>query len=247
MRPGAGLALVVSVAASDTPLAATRTALEEWVQTRQVIARTRADWAADRALLEQNAALLERELAGLREQLTRVETNQSAVAEQRAALLPQQTQHQEAQNAVRARLAELERQVRRLEPVFPPALLTTIQPLLSRLPSGPVATNLALVPRALTLVTLLNEVDKFNGALSVSEETRPGPDGREVAVEVLYAGLAQAWFVSKSGNLAGVGVPEAAGWQWTVRNELAPAVARAIRMYRNELPPEFVAVPLQLR
>lgn len=144
MRPGAGLALVVSVTASDTPLAATRTALEEWVQTRHVIARTRADWAADQALLEQDATLLERELAGLREQLTRVETNQTAVAEQRAALLPQQTQHQEAQNLVRARLGELERQVRRLEPVFPPALLTTVQPLLNRLPSGPAATNLAL-------------------------------------------------------------------------------------------------------
>lgn len=237
----------MAVCAAETTLAATRTALEEWVRARQTIARTRADWAADKALIEQSTALLERELAGLREQLTRVETNQTAIATQRESLLTTQARYLEALEAVRGRLAGLERGLRQLEPVFPPALRVSVQPLLNRLPRDPAATNVALVPRVATLITLLNEVDKFNNTISVVEETRTGPDGREVAVEVLYAGLGQAWFVSKSGTFAGVGVPEETGWRWTPRNELAPAVSRAIRMYRNEIPAEFVPLPVQLR
>lgn len=98
---------------------------------------------------------------------------------------------------------------------------TTVQPPLNRLPSNPAATNVALLPRALALITILNEVDKFHGAYTVAEETRPGPDGRQLAVQVLYAGLAQAWFVNTSGDFAGTGVPTPNGWQWTPRNELA--------------------------
>lgn len=224
-----------------------RSALEQWVQTRQLISRTQADWADDREILKQTLAQLERELAQVREQQAGVETNHTAVASQRAELQALKDRYQTATAAVRARVAELEARVRRLEPVLPPALRGTVQTLLNRLPTDATSTNAPLVPRVLTLITLLNEVDKFNAALTVAEETRPGPDGREIVVEVLYAGLGQAWFVSKSGDLAGVGVPESEGWQWTFRNELAPAITRALRMYRNELPAEFVSLPVLLR
>jgi len=238
--------MAATLCAAELPLKTVQSALEQWVSTRQLIARTRADWASDKSLLEQNRALLQRELDGLREQLARVDTNQAAVASQREMLRALQAGYIEALEAVRSRVGTLETGVRRLEPLFPPALRSTVQPLLNRLPSDPASTNTALLPRVATLVTLLNEVDKFNAALSVAEETRPGPDGGELAVDVLYAGLGQAWFVSKSGTFAGVGMPEANGWQWTVRNELAPAISRAIRMYRNELPAEFVALPVRL-
>lgn len=244
LAPLLGVAWVTS--AAESPLLSARATLEEWVQVRKTLAQTRADWAADKAALEQTAALLERELTGLREQSARVETNQAAVAALRQTLLALQAQYEAGLEAVRARLVELEAGVRRLEPLFPPALKTTVQPLLNRLPSNPAATNVALLPRALALITILNEVDKFHGAYTVAEETRPGPDGRQLAVQVLYAGLAQAWFVNKTGDFAGTGVPTLNGWQWTPRNELAPAITRAIQMYRNEQPAEFVALPAQL-
>ncbi len=232
--------------AAESPLSRARSTLGEWVRARKTLAATRADWAADKATLEQTAALLERELAGIREQQAQVQTNHASVEAQRQALAEQQVLYQAGLDAVRARVTELEARVRRLEPLYPPALKSTVQPLLNRLPADPAATNVALLPRVQALVTLLNEVDKFHLAFSVAEETRPGPDGRELAVEVLYAGLAQAWFVNKAGDFAGVGVPTADGWQWTARNELAPLIARALRMYRNELPAEFVSLPVQL-
>ncbi len=251
VRRGGALAILTGMAvlasAAESPLTAARSALEEWVQVRKTLARTRAEWAADKDLLEQSRALLQRELDGLREQLARVETNQASVAGQREALRTLQAGYQEALHAVRARVGALETAVRRLEPVFPPALRAAVQPLLNRLPADPASTNVALLPRVAALISLLNEVDKFNAALTVVEETRPGPDGREIVVDVLYAGLGQAWFVSKSGTVAGVGMPTPDGWKWTFRDELAPAVSRALRMYRNELPAEFVSLPVLLR
>ncbi len=243
------MALLVGLSlghAAETPVVAARSALEQWVQARKTLAVTRSDWAADKATLEQTVTLLERELAGIREQQAQVQTSHVAVETQRRALSDQQAQYQAALEAVRGRVSELEARVRRLEPLFPPSLKGTVQPLLQRLPADPPATNTALLPRVQALVTLLNEVDKFHATFSVAEETRPGPGGRELAVEVLYAGLAQAWFVNKAGDFAGVGVPTAEGWQRTPRPELAPAVARVIQMYRNELPAGFVSLPVQL-
>lgn len=238
---------VAVLSAAELPLNTARSVIEEWVQVRKTLAITQADWIADKMVLEQTLAMLDRELAGLREQLARVETNQAAVAEQRQTLLAQQAQYQAGLDAVRTRVEELEAGVRRIEPFLPPLLKSTVQPLLNRLPTNPTATNVALVPRVLALITLLNEVDKFQSTFTVTEETRPGPDGRELAVQVLYAGLAQAWFVNKKGDFAGVGVPTSSGWRWTTRPELAPAITRAIQIYRKEHPPQFVPLPVQLQ
>lgn len=232
--------------ATESPVSTARSALEQWVQTRKTLAQTRADWTADKALLEQTLALLERELAQVREQQAGVDTNHAVVAAQREELDGLKQRYLAATQTVRTRLTELEARLRGLEPVFPPPLRATVQPLLQRLPADAASTNAPLVPRLLALVTVLNEVDKFQNAFSLAEETRPGPEGREYAVQVLYAGLGQAWFVNKAETFAGVGVPGAGGWQWTVRNDLAPEVARAIRRYRNELPADFSALPVQL-
>lgn len=227
-------------------MTATRTVLEQWVQTHQLLARTRVDWARDKDLLERTRALLQRELQGLEEQATRLETNQRTMAGERAAAEAQDTLFRAALDGVRGPLAQVEMRIRALEPVFPPALRTTVQPLLNRLPATPHPTNVTVAARLQAVLTLLSEIDKFNGTLTLAEETRPGPQGKAVAVDVLYAGLAQAWFVDKTATFAGVGVPGATGWNWTPRPELASAVARAIRVYRNELPAAFVALPVEL-
>jgi hypothetical protein len=244
---GAGLACSAwGAGAGESALGATRTALEQWVQTHQLLSRTRADWAKDKDLLEQSLALFRRELQALDEQVTRLGTNQVAMAGERAAAQAQEARFHTALDGVRGPLTRIEGRIKALEPVFPPVLLTTIQPVLNRLPTTPNPTNVTVAARLQAVLTLLSEVDKFNGTLTLAEETRPGPQGKTVAVDVLYAGLGQAWFVDKTASFAGVGVPGSKGWNWTPRPELAAAVARALRVYRNELPAAFVALPLEL-
>ncbi|MCZ7638461.1 MAG: hypothetical protein M5U12_21890 [Verrucomicrobia bacterium] len=116
----AGLAWSAGAAgAGDSAVTATRTVLEQWVQTHQLLARTRVDWARDKDLLERTRALLQRELQGLEEQATRLETNQRTMAGERAAAEAQDTLFRAALDGVRGPLAQVEMRIRALEPVFP--------------------------------------------------------------------------------------------------------------------------------
>ena len=53
-------------------------------------------------------------------------------------------------------------------------------------------------------------LDRSSGAevgdeVSLGDELRELPDGTTAKVTVMYAGLGQAWYVSKNGKVAGLG------------------------------------------
>jgi hypothetical protein len=96
-------------------------------------------------------------------------------------------------------------------------------------------------------VGLINEVDKFNAAVTVVSQVQKNPAGAEVQVETVYLGLAQAFFVDKAGEYAGVGVPGPDGWQWTPKPELAGRIQKSIAMYKNAAPAAFVSLPVTIR
>lgn len=48
-----------------SPLSTVRTGIEQWVQTKQLISRTKSDWDAEKELLGQSKALFDRELASV--------------------------------------------------------------------------------------------------------------------------------------------------------------------------------------
>ena len=52
-------------------------------------------------------------------------------------------------------------------------------------------------------------------------ELRKNQSGAEVQAQVIYVGLAQAYFVDPSGEFAGVGSPGEDGWKWSIKPELA--------------------------
>lgn len=224
-----------------------RNPLEQWVAARKAIAKTRADWARDRETLLQATAMYERELTTLTEQISRVGTNSALLAEQHSKVVEEKARYQAGIEVARARIGAIETRMKQLARVFPPILRDTVQPLLNRLPADALTTNVAFVQRVQNLVTLLNEVEKFNATVTVTEETRADPDNRPVAVTVVYCGLGQGWFVDKTGSFAGFGTPGRGGWKWTVNNDIGPSIVAAIRMYRNELPAAFVKLPVQIQ
>ena len=93
------------------------------------------------------------------------------------------------------------------------------------------------------VVGILGELDKFNNAVAIFSEKRKNSQGEEVAVETIYVGLGAAYFVNDANNFSGVGTPGAAGWEWTAKPEIAASVRDVIRVYRNEHPANFVALP----
>jgi hypothetical protein len=97
------------------------------------------------------------------------------------------------------------------------------------------------------LVGILNELDKFNNAVNVFNEKRKNANGEEVAVQTVYIGLGAGYFVNEAGDFAGVGAPGANGWEWSVKNEIAPTVHEVVKIYRNEKTARFVTLPAAIR
>jgi len=239
-------ALAASASAEDT-LTDTRSTIEKWVETQQLISQTRSDWQADKETIEQTIALYERELKTIGEKMSQVSTNNVQVEKERDLALKQQAELNEASDKVKTLVAGLEKRIKDLAPSFPPPLADKIQTLLKRMPEDPTATRASGLERMQNVVGIVNEVDKFNAAVTVVSEVQKNPAGADVQVETMYVGLAQAYFVDKAGDYAGVGMPAAAGWKWKPQNELAGKIQKSIAMYKNAAPAVFVSLPVHIQ
>lgn len=249
-RIGWGLALLAGgwgVGAQENKLAETRSTLDKWVETRQLIARVRADWQADKETLEQSIKLFESERARSAEAAAQVETGSQQAEKERLEQERLNQQGKAAQEKMKSLVADLEKQTLATVKRLPPPVVEKLQPLLKLIPADPASTKAPLVNRIQYLLGVLNEADKFNQGVSVVSEVRKNPTGAEVQVKTLYLGLAQAWFVDKSGAFAGTGTPGAEGWEWTTQADLGPRINQAIAMYENTQPAAFVALPAQVK
>ncbi len=232
---------------AESPLAVVRAELEQWVETRQLVSRTRADWEAEKEILTQTKALYARELLGIEEQLGKVSTNSVQVDRERSQAERDLAEANTALDQARDQLATVEAQFRSLLPRFPAPLVETMKSQLARLPEEPATSKLGATERLQTVVALLNEADKFNNAIGIYSETRTNPGGEQVAVDTLYVGLGAAFFVNETGDFAGAGSPGPKGWEWAVQNAIAPNVREAVRIYRGERSATFVPLPVSIR
>jgi len=90
------------------------------------------------------------------------------------------------------------------------------------------------------LLGVLSKATQFNRRISRSLEV---VDGREV--EVLYLGLARAFYADRSG-VAGIGLPSAGGWEWRSDASLNRSILRAFEILDQKRPPSRIALPLQI-
>ena len=239
--------LVLPCTAAESRLNEARSTLEKWVETRQLISRTKADWQTDKETLEQSLKLFERELQSVEEQMSKISTNNFQVDKERAQAESLRKSSNDSLERTRQFADGFEAQLTKLAPQLPVPLQEIIKPLLNRLPPDPANTRMTAAERSQVIVGILNELDKFNNAVTVFSEKRKNEKGEEVAVETVYAGLGAAYFVNDSGDLAGSGVVGKNGWEWTLKSELAASVREVIRIYRNERPARFVTLPAVIR
>lgn len=92
-----------------------------------------------------------------------------------------------------------------------------------------------------SILTLLAKAEQFNRRFTRTTEIR---DGREV--EVLYLGLAQAFYMDKK-DKAGVGHPGADGWEWKEKPEIRAELGKAFEILDKKRPPAMVNLPLEIR
>jgi hypothetical protein len=246
LKLAAAAGLLAAGAAAETPLRETRSQLEKWVETRQLISQTRGGWQADKETIDQTIQLFERELRTVEAQRAGLSTNQAQVEKERLEAEAVKRSAGEGLERARQFAGEFEGRLRTLVPQLPPPLQDLLKPLLNRLPADS-NTRMSVAGRVQVIVGMLNEIDKFNGSVSVFSERRGNPNAGEVAVETIYIGLGAAYFVNEAGDFAGVGTFRGGAWEWTPRPELAPAIREAVRIYRNERAARFVSLPVVIQ
>jgi hypothetical protein len=91
------------------------------------------------------------------------------------------------------------------------------------------------------ILGMVTKAEQFNRRITRTKEER---DGREV--EVIYLGLARAYYADRSGN-AGVGQPDEEGWIWLSKPELNGEVVKALDELDKKRPPEVVELPVGIK
>ena len=97
------------------------------------------------------------------------------------------------------------------------------------------------------VVAVLTDADRFTSANTLAVEVRKDTGGKDRQVQVMYLGLAQAYYADQGGTFAGMGVPGSQGWDWTINAALGQAIRKVIDIYENERGAAFVPVPVTVQ
>jgi len=232
---------------AENSLSETRSTLDKWVETRQLISKTKSDWQSDKEMLEQSIQLYDRELKSVAEQITKLGTNSTQVEKERLQAEALLKSSDESLDRAKQFAADFEGRVIKLVPQLPAPLQEILKPMLNRMPTNSLTTRMPATERVQVIVGILNELDKFNNAVTIFNEKRKNEKGDEVAVETVYVGLGAAYFVNDAGDFAGLGAPGSSGWEWVVKSDVGASVKNVIRIYRNENPARFVSLPVTIK
>lgn len=92
-----------------------------------------------------------------------------------------------------------------------------------------------------SILAVLAKAEQFNRRFTRATEIR---EGREI--EVLYLGLAQAFYMDRK-DQAGIGQPGADGWEWKSKPEIRSELTIALETLDKKRPPTMVTLPLEIR
>ena len=240
----AGAAPLAAQSAADVQerIEATRAAVEAYVQIRQDISRLTHEWAAEKDLIERRIALYEREQTQLETQIAETRQETTGAERQIREVSDQIAELRAATNIISEALPTLEDRVRNLSTLFPAPLAARTNQFIGRL-----GTSRRAADRMALVIGILNEVDKFNNEFSVDQQRKTLADGTEIFVDVLYVGLAGAYWASEDGAIGGTLTPASGGWVSTEVPEHAADFRTVIDHFQgNIVPAAFVGLPVNI-
>ena len=243
------LSVLASAGASlaTAQIGETRSTLEKWVETRQIISKEKADWKVERSILGDTIHLLSGELERLKSALEETEASATAADEERTTLNQEKERLSAASAVIEANIAQLETQMKAIVKTLPLPLIDRIKPLIRRLPEDSTETTLSIGERVQNIVGILSQADKFNTTITQTSESREINDGKTVEVRTLYWGLAAAYYVDASGQYAGYGYPTAEGWEWPRLDDAGATIRTLIDVYEGSGEIQFVPLPARIQ
>jgi len=238
------LSVVTCVHASE--IRDTQDELIAWVDAEKVISETKADWMAEKEIVTDLIKLLEVEKEKYVTNIEKLEDSSDATDQMRTELNADKERLVAATEALESYIPSLEAKVKALLMKLPKPLLEELDPLSRRLPEDATASRLPVSQRLLTVVGILNKVDKFNTGITIKSEIR-SVGGSSSEVTTLYFGLAGAYFSNESGSYAGTGAPGSDGWEWTENQDKSDQILALIKSYSGAREAKFVELPVSVR
>ncbi len=223
----------------DAAVVELRETISKIVDTQAQASKERTDWQARK---EELAALLElhrRELALLDEELEKAGQSAGGYDEQKKEAQAELEKLKTARRAAGEAAARNAPRTLALAKRFPEPLAKETETERVTLEAWRPGDE----PREAlqSILGIIGKAEQFNRRLTRAKEVR---DGREA--EVIYLGLARAFYADRSGR-AGVGEPSADGWKWQARPEIHGEVRKAIATLDKRRPPALVELPVQVQ
>ncbi len=226
------------------PAAVVQEKVREWVRAKQAISAEASEWEADKESMSRLNEVRQKEIERLDRLITaaggRVKDAETELGELRA----EKTALGSRRKQLETEVAELESTLRTTAPSLPAPLQEKLADVLARLEHP--SSDASLQDRWRDVLLSLGEAGRFERAITVYPEIRE-VGGKQVMVDVVYLGLAQAWYADQSGSHAGIGRPGPKGWTWKEQPALHSRVREVIAMQRKEKVPGFVALPVEAK
>jgi hypothetical protein len=228
---------LVAEPAGDAAVVELREAVRGWIEVEDRISAEAADWQVEKDRTGRLLALYREELKLLDEELAKAGTSAGGHEERMAAAGKKLKRLRAVQDQAKGTVAASVPRLLKLADQFPGPLRAEAADDLATLE----AWKPGDAPRdgLRALLGVLSRADTFHRRLTRTSEVR---GGREV--EVLYLGLARAFYVGN--GTAGIGVPGVAGWSWSERAELSGQLERALEMLDQKRQPGVVKLPMQV-
>lgn len=199
-------------------------------------------WEEQRALFTDLVTIREKEIAEIDEFTAAAKERVEVVKKQRDAFDQEEAERKTWR-------ADFQKRVESLEAKLRPALVRLPQPVMDKVEQSAARLKAAdeeapLQERFRDVLAILSAVQDFSNRITVVTEIREF-DGKEVELDVMYLGLAQAWFTNRNGQVAGIGWPSDEGWKWEQDRSFGSKIRTAINVQRREAPAEIVRLPFR--
>lgn len=222
----------------------TRELIRQWVLAERLISEEKTTWQVEKQRMQDLLDLYQKELSLLNEEVSQAGTAAESVSQKKQTYQQDLDQYRDAQQLLSSTLAKLLPRVRVLIPRLPKPLQDDASADIEVLLDPKAMDNPRDVLKSLLAVFAAS--GRFNRSVTVVEETRVLSGGKKMTVDVLYLGLARAYYASGAGETAGVGVPGDKEWSWQEKPDIADDIRRVLAVYRKEGQPQLIKLPVSL-
>jgi hypothetical protein len=216
-----------------------RETISKIVDTRTLESKERLDWEAGKAEMAALLELHQRELGLLNEELEKAGQSAPGHADSTEDLKAEIESLKAARRTASEAAARTIPRTLALSKRFPAPLQKDCETDLATLSTWKSGEDPR--PALQAELSIFAKADQFNRRLTRVADIRANRE-----VEVLYLGLAAAYYTGRGGN-AGTGHPGPDGWVWNEQPGIADEINRIFDTLDKKRPPSMVKLPLEIK